>query len=430
MKVLYSGDAINNPIGEKISKEFNLVFGKDTFDVSNFDFVMFDETSCIQESKRGNYALKEALKGNVPVLILNAGKEQKKAVSEIIGFSSNRQGIAYFVKPQKTNGRTKYFIHELPVPVQPKIYKKSFCEGHVQKVESVTLQTNPQVSEKHIQDFFNKINQLLSIPQEDNNDNPNDLKSASWVYSADYSFNPSGDKDDVGTPENQHISVFTTFEIEAFLNNYPETGAFQWLTLNHSGTFSTNTMAQNGEHHKGWFLTELDLDHYTSGSSTNKLFYYDSSPENIADKSQVTTSTGFSVTFDKGGPSGTFEYSNSETNDIYDWDITEVKPMSWQYYQVTPYDGRTDDFPKCAVKNNGDIEDLPKISQTTLQFDAQSVWKTNSVVKEIVYFGADTSMSVNYLITDPKFITGYDGHWWSYYSPNTQPFMIDLSVVS
>jgi hypothetical protein len=405
---------------------------------AGFDLFVLDAGACAAAADM----VREALEGGTAVLVLDAGDEQKTVLHDIIGFRSAGPGAGYLVVPiPDGNGRTHYQILEqrYPTRVQSLIRRSAAGEGEGLTEESDPLEIDLsreegceylfELSQEQLKSFGEKVRDVLRSPRTiPAQDIPAGLKSRSWVYSEDQSFTASGGKTSVGKPKKQDISCFTTYEFQAFLNNWPESGAFQYVYLRQSGIYQTNGMVKNNNHERGWYLTQLA----PTFTPPPELFYYQSSPANTAGSKDVTTSTGFQIDFNTGGAGASYNFSKSSTERIYDWQIVQKTGMSWQYFQATPYSGKQVKWPDSAVESNdkGEIKPMPTISKYSLQFDIQTVWKTNGIVRRSVPIQTSNYLKTDYLMTEYFSGTKWEGTWWEY--PITWPgtYYIDLALVS
>jgi hypothetical protein len=405
--------------------------------VADYQMVVLDAAACTASADLAA----SALDAGVPVLVLGAHDEAKAVLARHIGFRSAGDSAAYLVAPLKDEaGGTHFHILEqaLPAAKQEVTWQEAAGEGEGMKecYEAHTEDMSDpsgvlQPTREELKGFGRRVRALLKGERQRKalaGDIPAGLKWKSWVYSVDQTFTASGSKSSLGTPKQQTLSCFTTYEFTAFLNNWPETGAFQYLVLQQTGIYQTNGLVKNDDHERGWYLTELA----PSFQASSPLFYYQSSPPNVAGSKSVTTTSGFAVNFNNGGAGATYNYSSSETNVISDWKVAQLTGTSWQYSQVDPYNGTTNSFPGGMVESNdkGELKGLPDISKYSLQFDVQTVWKTNEVVQSEVSVGCTNTCRTDYIITEYDSGTKWEGYWWTYIDTRQPSFTIDLGVIS
>ena len=390
---------------------------------SGYDLVVLDDAKAAAAD--GRDLIRRVLEGDGSILILGATESRKKEVGDLIGFSSHGDGAAYFVRALRDGaGRRHFRIHEQSFPESvDTFYQEVTGEGStvtpVTEVEHVSIYRRgvdrADVPEDEMKRFAERVLTLISGgPLLSTLEGiPPGLVWRSWIYSMCQCWIALGEKTKVGTPPQQGISCETTYEFDGYLNNYPETGSFQYLMLRQSGIFQTNGMKNDNDHNRGWFLTQLAPEFRPAP----QLFYYQSSPANANNTKTVTTGSSFEVNFSNQGVGATYQVNKSETEVIADWGVVQKSGSSWVYAQATPYSGTTLDFPSSAIKKDdkGEIKPLPTISKYSLQFDVQIVWKTNQLVNAAVDVACTNLTRVDYLLTEYYSGTKWDGRMW--YSP-------------
>src|SRR6185312_6684543 len=181
----------------------------------------------------------------------------------------------------------------------------------------------------------------------------------------------------------------------------------------------------------GWIIAELN----PSFQQSPELFWYSSSPANTNDQTQVTTGSSVNIGFSQNGASAGYTYTNSVTENITDWYITQQTASEWIYAQNTPFDGTTQNYKvaeSCVNWYSGHINtsDFPSISISSLQCAVNAVWKTNSVLTTEVPISITNYMQSDYMMVGEFLGLGASfALWWAFSSP-TDTFSIDLSVVT
>lgn len=408
--------------------------------VAGYDLLVLDPKTCGPSSESQDQALlKEAFDKDRAVLVLNAADEQKQVLAAFIGFRSHGSGMAYLVIPLRDGaGRTHHRIFEQMFPTSMGTLGRMDARGDGERLSDqselvkMDLQDSsekPELPEHELRAFGERLRGMLQPGRaaEGMTQNvPSGLKWKTWDYSQCQCFTASGGKSRLGTPPEQYISCLTTYEFQAYLNNWPETGPFQYVFLKQSGIYQTNGMSRNWEREKGWYLTQLAPTY----NAAEELFYYQSSPANVSDSKDVTTSSGFEVNFNTGGAGASYNFSSSETQRIFDWKITQLAGTKWRYMQKSPYPGDITTFPSSMVQKKGVLKELSDISKYSLQFDVQVVWKTNSVVKKNLNITCLNYLRADYIITEHTSGDEYEGHWWYSNSTYSPTITIDLSLVS
>jgi hypothetical protein len=406
---------------------------------SSSDVVVLDAATAVTDA--GRELVRQAIESDRAVLLLDAGDEQKRALVSVTGFASQGPGAVYLVQPVRDHaGRQHFSILEQSFPSKlTLVFQEARGEGEGVNWRGEALETPilaegggpAEVPADELERFGDKVRErLLSPPAPPLRAQaiPPDLKWKAWVYTQCQCFTASGGRSSIGTPADQYISCQTTYEFEGYLNNYPETGAFQYLFLRQSGIFQTNGMAHDDKHTRGWYLTQLAPNFVAPGN----LFYYQSSPANAAGKKTVTTSSSFTVNFETGGAGASYNFSKSETEDIYDWNVVQISGSSWRYAQAVPYPGTTTSWPSSAVESDdkGELKPLPIISRYSLQFDVQIVWKGNQLITTVVPIACNNYLRVDYIMTEYHSGTKWEGYWWTFDSRPFATFQIDLGLLT
>jgi hypothetical protein len=437
--LLHTKESIADRILEFLRQIAQVDSAADSESLADYDLLILDAKTCGSDSESQDRALlKDAFDRDRAVLVLNAAEDQKQALADYIGFQSHGAGMAYFVKPVRDNaGRTHYRILEKTFPTSGSLWRgdargdgeKPIEQSDPMEINLADSSENREIHDRELRSFGKSLTEMLQperAAEGIDRDKPSDLKWKAWIYSRDQSFDATGPKFRFGPPPLQHLSCYTTYEFQAYLNNWPETGAFQFLFLRQGGIYETNGMKNDTDHVKGWYLTQFSPTYPAS----KELFYYSSSPANVSDSKDVTTSSGFTVEFNTSGGGAQYNFSSSETQRIWDWRVTQLTGTSWQYYQQIPYSGISTTFPYDMVGNKGVLKALPEISKYSLQFDLQVVWKTNSVEKKWVNVTGENRMRTDYIITEHTSGTGWEGDWWYYITNPSPTFALDLSLVS
>jgi len=102
-----------------------------------------------------------------------------------------------------------------------------------------------------------------------------------------------------------------------------------------------------------------------------RLVSNQSSPNNVNNQTQYTSSSQFSVGLEAGTDgltrSTSYNIGSSETQTINDWYIEQLTPNEWLFAQQQPFDGTTKTW-------HSPDQSFPAISRSTLAFNAVTVW--------------------------------------------------------
>jgi hypothetical protein len=407
------------------------------------DLFVIDALTCSPDEVKLGYP---AIDAGAAVLLLDADDDHKKALSGSIGFRSHGASRGYHVIRRKDDdGVVRCFISEVGDSTAP---ASLYCASGTGNKESGNDVVNPlaTVYENQPQttpmtqtdlDFFAKSLTTAAVATTAGSSPPEGLVWYNWVYSRTHTFTASGSYNsdaDLGPPPSKTITTYLTYVIQGALNNATQSGAFQYLGLQETGIFQNNGMASNTDTSCGWTLGSI-CPIFTVPSS---LVWYQSSPSNTNNVSTVTTGSSVTVGFNAGNTGGSgnasYTYSNSVTENITDWYITQQTATNWVYGQNTPFDGNTTD--PSEINNsrgwNGTIDTstFPTISTSSLQFAASAVWKTNQVITDEVTISTSNRMRVDYIMVDK--VLGFGNAWadWWYQNPPGDSFSIDMSILT
>ena len=439
MKALVqSKGTINNRIYSKLAATLATEPYDGQQSVGNYDLLIVDA-----ESVAGDESLaRAALDSSVPVLALDAGDNQKKALARRIGFRSHGQGLAYLIlKADDAEGRECFRIIEArdrDVQVT-RGSRTGFADiwgrpaDEPEAAASTVIQKVP-FSDQQADEFVRSLLRLRPMKLAAAPGPPPGLTWKRWMYSETYSAGLEGVRDDKtghGPPPTGSISLLSTYTFDAALSN-ASTPACQYVGALHSGIFQNDGgMIMDTENSFGWFLTWLEPSFYTASP---ELSYYQSSPANVNKQAQVTTSSSVNLGFNSSGVNGSYTWSDAVTENIEDWYIQQILATDWRYAQNTPFDGYSpSDASKSINWMTGHIQtqDYPLISKSALQFAVQTIWRTTQVIDGEVTIQGGATGEAEYLMSDTCFMgIGYSwASWWNMGNWSSM-FSIDLSQVS
>lgn len=411
--------------------------------LSSGDLLVIDALTCPASDVPLGFP---ALDAGAALLLLDAGDDHKKALAGNIGFRSHGASRGYHVAKRRSgSGATRCCISEVGDSTAP---ASLYCASGAGNQEQGTLQpatlqviyenqveTQPMTEEDA--DFFVASLTTAAVATTDAGTPPDGLIWFTWIYSRSHSFTASGSYNsdaDLGPPPSRTITANLTYTFQGALNNSTQSGSFQFLGLQERGIYQNNGMASNTDTSCGWTLGSI----CPSFSAPASLYWYDSSPSNTNNVSTVTTGSSVTVGFNAGtsggGGNASYTYSNSVTENITDWYITQQTSANWIYAQNTPFDGNTTDPSKINDSRgwNGliDTSTFPVISTSSLQFAADCVWKTNTVLTGEISISVVNLMRVDYLMVDK--VLGFGNAWadWWKQSNPSDGFSIDMSVLT
>ncbi len=431
--------AISNAVYTRLTAGTTAAVYKEDAVFAEGDLFVIDASSC--PAHEVGLALAPLLAG-AGVLLLDASDEHKKALAQHIGFRSHGASTGYFViRHVNIAGHVSYRIVEAgdstlkTTATSQCAFKASATDGYEIQPAVVALQDVQQVhalTQADIDLFATTIASPVvldvSAPP------PAQLVWKNWIYSRTHTFTATGaGNSDFDAPPSKTISLLLTYTFQGALNNTPQTGPFQYLGLLETGIFQNNGMSHTSNTDFGWTIAAFN----PTFAASSALQYFESSPSNTNNVSQVTTGSSVTVGFDASsagtaGINGSYTYSNATTKNISDWYITQNQSSNWIYAQSTPYDGVTTSFPSGGFNwFTGLIEtdSFPVISTTSLQFAMSAVWKTNSVLTGEVDITVYNLMRVDYLRENTFLGLGTKGKFWNSTSVPQDTFSIDMSAL-
>ncbi len=218
--------------------------------------------------------------------------------------------------------------------------------------------------------------------------------------------------------------------IAAYLNNPPAGDHFQYVYVETNGILVPGKLAHNSSYHRGWFQRDLRM--RVAPEANPSIVLADTAPNNVSGVRSVTDGVSFDIGFSADGVSSTFGFSQSTTRDIADWRIIEdsTPPVtSWRYFQNHPFDGRgrrccAGGSRDCAMNGLDKVKSPPTLSKFTLTTNTQAVWRTTSVLDDVLQFGYSFEQTLGDYHS--KVI-----HWNCHQKRNTASgsFMVDLNKI-
>ncbi|TNJ36054.1 hypothetical protein FGF66_12290 [Chlorobaculum thiosulfatiphilum] len=243
---------------------------------------------------------------------------------------------------------------------------------------------------------------------------PSDIPKTLWnctpilLY---WTLNPHGGTQDNFTPPQGNITLECLASVGVYYDNVNFNQPVQWLLIEHSGHLYTQINV-NDKTNRGWSLAYMTIAGQNISSAT--MVSNQSSPNNVSDVTQYTSSSEFTVGLTAGteGIAGNMSYSigSSQSCSISDWKIIQKTPNSWLFDQQTPYDGTTDGFPDGAAGSDG-VAALPTISTSALAFNSQTVWVHLPATKDSINVSYTYDVQCRFTWSES---TGTDWSAWSW----------------
>lgn len=440
--VLSRGD-VTSPVYDRLASGASATAFAEGQSLGDGDMLVIDAATAAPGDVKLGFP---GLDAGASVLLLDANDEFKQVLAERIGFRSHGTSRGYAaVRRTDAKGKVRYYISEVGDTTAPaSLYCAEGDDDTAQGAKQVTAdaavfenqeQTLPMTEEGL--DFFIASLKPSASAQADETPPPAGLVQYTWIYSRSHSFTASGNQSSsgIGPPPQRTISTNLTYTFEGALNNSTQSGAFQYIGVQENGIFQNNGMSSTDDTSFGWVLGSF----CPSLSASSEFNWYSSSPANANDVTQVTTGSsvtvGFNASNSGGSGNASYTYSNSTTNNISDWYVTQQTGSSWTFAQNTPYDGNTTSgstVADCINWYSGHVNtsSFPTISTSSLQFAVDEVWKTNSVLTSSQTFSITNQMRVDYIMI--KTFLGLGTKWatWIYTSSPADTFTIDMSVLN
>jgi hypothetical protein len=389
-----------------------------------------------------------ALENDKPVLVMEPTDEQKKQLAAAGALHSYPNGDCYalLIEPRRDAAGTlrlalaeQSIVEDRPVTVTRALAKGGRDGSTVQgPADTFTVRPQRQLTTTDIDRFIKRVRQSVtslkagaikttqldsSAPSNPPSNIPTDLYDVTPV-NLYYALWHGGGTDQHGyTPPNGYTYFEGVVYIGVYFDNKTMNQAIQWLNIEHSGMFYTNGMVANDSNSRGWSVAQIEIKGDSISGPT--LVTKASSPNNVNNSTEYTTSTSFTVGIDAGvGPDGgsigvnaSYSVSNSETHSVTDWAILQSSPNWWCFYQQNPYDGRTasGSFPGGAANGDG-VAALPALSAGGFAYATSTVYQHLPATNTSSSVGFTYNLKSNFTHLD------YGGKswaasWWGY--PNS-----------
>ncbi|HEX6899663.1 MAG TPA: hypothetical protein VF789_08120 [Thermoanaerobaculia bacterium] len=432
-------DKTDNPVAAQISDLRSATMFSPDAKYSSDDLVVFDCATCPAEEVSKLFG---ALAAGAGVLLLDATDAHKKALAAHVGFRSHGGSRGYFVARRAVGGKVGYHFHEAKDTLSQSTLRMAGslrnADGSLTAVEPTAVFTSVPhaLTSDEAAGFIKGFLRTLAMPLELDTPPPAGLIYKNWTYSKPYSYPISASENEstgLGPPPSTTVSLQMTYVFDGALDNADQAGAFQYIGCSLSGILSNGGLKGDSGESFGWSLANFNAGFSTS---SDELFYYSSSPANSSGASSVQTGSDLTVGFSTNGVGGTYTFKNSVTNNITDWQVVQNSGSSWNYAQVTPFDGNATDngtIDNCIDWAHGDgvqTGEFPTISTSSLQFAVNTVWKTNAVVNDVITFQGSPLAQVDYIMTQVLLgATNKEASWVSKCG-STDYFDIDMSTIS
>jgi hypothetical protein len=365
-------------------------------------------------------------------LILDATEANKKSLLSETGFHTSGDAWAYFVAKV---GPGSFRVIELAKNDSVGVHKAQITPiGETQLLSAGLARSAAQPSvtrdrpDLAVEELVSQIiDHQMEAGKTVEQDIPPDVKK--WTIS--YTLIKKGEIHDFGKTQNPSLSI--TYDIIAFLNNPPQGERYQYIYIRQKGVANPGVPMDYSTYYKGYGQFQVDTDIHPITHAAD-LVYDASSPPNVNDKRNITSKIGFSLEYtEKGGGGAKFNYEESITQEVFEWQIVErtnTSNMHWSFAERYPLNylemscgaGNPDNYPFDYWDR---VKYFPNLTRYALQPQTQSVWRTIKLLKEPVTFSAGITQSLRYF--------WYRFLWFECkpaFNGGSRDLIVDLSKVS
>jgi hypothetical protein len=344
--------------------------------------------------------------GQAELLILDATEANKKSLLSEIGFHTSGDAWAYFIGKA---GPRRFRVIELAKDDTVGVHKARITP--VDKTQPLGAELVRSASKTavsyHRPDLAvaDLVSAILDHRTERSSavaaaDDPVPPDVKKWTIS--YTLVAKRTISNFGKTQEPSMSI--TYDIVAFLNNPPSGSHYQYVYIRQKGVVNPGVLMDYSTYYKGYgqFQVETSI---VPTTHLEELVYDASSPPNVNDKHTIQSKIGFGIDYTKsGGGSAKFNYEQTITQDVFDWQIIErttTSHMKWVFAQRYPFNW----LARTCGADSGDhapfdfwdrVKAFPNLTQHTLQPQTQSVWRTTKVLNEPVTFFGTVRQELGY----------------------------------
>lgn len=399
--LVYKKAPIGGIIFEEIERSATLVdFIDFEGELIDYEMIVLDGNSVSSEDISEQLSLlRKALEQNLALLLLNGTPDHKQALSGITGFYDESCSPAWFIAPMRDSfDRLSFKTSELfnPLGIKGEIAeRRDFSrsrDGVITEDEVVELtfsnEPEAELESSDLIEFTAKVVDTLKRLRSEGalrapfNDPPDGAPFLRSIYEIDQPVKiaaktPSSEG---FPPEGTHrfngSAIIGVFFDNVNFNEQP----IQWVSIQLLGNYNTD-LPKNNKTQRGWQLGGLNI----IGPNFDDLIVNQSSPNNVAGELNYTSSTEFSVGLKAGKDGveidGSYTQGNSTTRTIKEWEVAQLSPDSWRFFQRLPYNAATrldeQDEARELFTKDGVPDVFPNISKTSLDVNTQTVWVAN-----------------------------------------------------
>lgn len=395
--LVYNKAPVEGIVFQKIQESAEMVeFLNFPGELVDFGMIILDGGSITGEDIAEQVSfLRKALEQNIAVMLVNGQQEHKKALSKIVGFYNDTSSPAWFIAPVRdSRNRLFYQSNELLDPIGmagdevQRVEISRNPDGTVTMDDLVTIQfpddfPEPELLEADLVEYTAAVSDALVRLNSDLGlrsplaDIPEEAIVYRHIYGINLTFRVRGNPGSSGRvpPEGTHKFIGSAI-IGAFFDNVTfNDQPVQWISIEIDGNKSAN-LEKNNTAQRGWHIGGFEV----KGPEPTGLILNQSSPNNVTGKEDYTSSSQFSVGL-KAGKDGVeadanYTVSNSTTRSINDWEVAQLNPNSWRFFQQNPFNATAgfSDAARDLLEKEGVKDAFPIISNSSLSVDTQTVW--------------------------------------------------------
>jgi len=419
--------------------EFILATGSES--VTDFDILVLDgRTYSPTELKPLAESALEMIDNGRPVLLIHSTEENKKILSDAGVFHSyiERDGSALLVEP-RTNTSGKFIPSRglceqfFALPSELKGTLSILTENRDGSRIEESINYEPEVVDRSedisaYAHFIERVELVVAtlshgapLTSDGGSMQPPNGVPTSCYYLTDitpyYQWTCTGtkDKDTKITPVQQSFTLSGIIQAGVYYDN-GSGPAKQWIKIQQDGSIFPDNGGPVKNNHKdqiGWSLGA-----YWPRASNSPVGQYNddstivddtSSPSTTSNSYTYVSSTSFTVGLAAGtdGLNGNMQYeiSDSTSETITDWAVTQSNSLDWCMYQQVPFDGRTVNADDIGGKNG--LLEPSNIALYGNTFETQSVY--------VFQPASGTNLGFKFPYVCNMIYQGYRSGFWGYH---------------
>lgn len=408
--------AVSSPVYDALTGKMTLTLSDGRQRATDYDLVIVDGDSFTGEGLRNEEALHAAVRNGAWVLGLDVAEDDKQVgLGASLNAATPGASPAYLARQTRGQGghQVNTFIDFARSPGPPEEQARQIL-GYLGLGKLTAPRAEPWQVGARQQGPTNIPGRLLTVDYRliDPATQVVMLPNSNPAYLPPYADPPS---QTATWQANHFISVF----LDAGTN--PQ-GNFQHVVVETEGLGNPGPLTINNINSASWpagmseiayIQTQFTSTHAISPGSTpeNSLAVVQTSPTNANNTTNVTTGLSFGISYSvDSGVTGSFGYSDSVTNNITDWGLTNDSTTSqavWSLYSQNPYNGQAGyglDDSAWFYYFEGVTPKTPNgLSLYENEYDMQSHWTNGAVSSDwVTVSGTDTGWYTDAYTVTPE----------------------------